>query len=155
MRLRSMMLVTLVIPALLVCARPLYAGGDWNDDGVSWQAYEKGLQAAKADKKPICLIFYTEWCPHCANYSKVFHDPKVVEQAKRFVMIRLDKDKNPDLSKRYAPDGEYIPRTFFLSSAGELAADIHAPRDQFKYFYNESSPGDVLNGMDTALKKLK
>jgi len=87
------------------------------------------LAAAKKEKKPICLIFYTEWCPHCANYSAVFHDPKVVDTTKRFVMIRLDKDKEAELSKKYAPDGEYIPRTYFLSSAGVLDADIHAPRD--------------------------
>ena len=155
MRTRSMLLATLMTLAMVLTARGSQAGGDWNDGAIAWQPYEKGLASAKADKKPICLILYTEWCPHCANYSKVFHDPKVVEQSKRFVMIRLDKDKNADLSKRYAPDGEYIPRTYFLSSSGELDAEIHAPRDQFKYFYNEAEPGDVLNGMDTALKKLK
>ena len=154
MRSRSMALVALMMMAMLFLPATRHAGGDWNDGGVAWQDYEKGLATAKADKKPVCLIFYTEWCPHCANYSKVFHDPKVVEQSKRFVMIRLDKDKNAELSKRYAPDGEYIPRTYFLTSAGALDAEIHTPRDQYKYFYNESEPGDVLNGMDAALKKL-
>src|SRR5262249_20035756 len=85
---------------------------DWNDAQVAWKDYEAGLAAAKKEKKPICLVFYTEWCPHCANYSHVFHDPKVVEKSKELVMVRLDKDKNAELSKQYAPDGEYIPRTF-------------------------------------------
>jgi protein-disulfide reductase (glutathione) len=135
-------------------ARPADAGGDWNDAGIKWQPYEQGLGAAKTEKKPVCLVFYTEWCPHCANYSSVFHDPKVVEQAKRFVMIHLDKDKNGELSKRYGPDGEYIPRTLFLSSAGELVPEIHAPRDKFQYFYDEKDPASVLGGMEAALKKL-
>jgi thiol:disulfide interchange protein len=94
-----------------VCATASFAGGDWNDSGIAWQPYEKGIAEAKAEKKPICMVFYTEWCPHCTNYSKVFHDPKVVEQSKSFVMIRLDKDQNKELSKQFAPDGEYIPRT--------------------------------------------
>jgi thiol-disulfide isomerase/thioredoxin len=146
----------LIAAALLAAvASTAVAGGDWNDKGVSWQDYDKGLAAAKKDKKPICLIFYTEWCPHCANYSGVFHDAKVVELSKKFVMIRLDKDKNAELSKKYAPDGEYIPRTFFLSSAGTLDAELHAPRDQFRYFYDEKNPDSVLAGMDEALKKLK
>ena len=100
------------------------------------------------------MIVYTEWCPHCANYSGVFHDPKVVEESKKFVMIRIDKDKFPDISKKYAPDGEYIPRTYFLKSDGTLDPEIHAPRDQYKYFYDEHVPGSVLGGMEQALKKL-
>src|SRR5712691_5519348 len=119
--------------AMLVSANAR-AAGNWNDDTIAWQPYEKGLAAAKAQKKPVCLVFYTEWCPHCSNYSGVFHDPKVVEQSKRFVMIRLDKDKSAPLSKQYAPDGEYIPRTYFLSPDGKLDPSIHAPRDQYKYF---------------------
>ena len=144
----------LLLVALALAARPVHAGGDWNDPGIKWQPYEQGLAAAKKEKKPVCLVFYTEWCPHCANYSGVFHDPKVVEQAKRFVMIRLDKDKNGEVSKKFAPDGEYIPRTYFLSSAGDLDPEIHAPRDTYKYFYDEKQASSVLAGMDAALKKL-
>ena len=146
------MLMTVVA---LAAAAPALAGGDWNDAGVQWQPYEQGLAAAKKDKKPVLLIFYTEWCPHCANYSKLFHDEKVVAETKKFVMIRLDKDKNAELSKKFSPDGEYIPRTYFLSSDGTLDASLTAPRDQYKYFYDERDPKGILGGMDAALKKLK
>lgn len=135
--------------------RPAVAGGDWNDKGIAWHGYADGLRAASEQKKPICLIFYTEWCPHCTNYSGVFHDPKVVEKSKSFVMIRVDKDKNRELSKKFAPDGEYIPRTYFLSSAGVLAPELHAPREQYKYFYHERDPASLLAGMEAALGKLK
>jgi len=144
----------LVSAAVIASPRPAVAGGDWNDGQMNWQPYEAGLAAAKKDKKPICLIFFTEWCPHCANYSKVFHDPKVVEQSKQFVMIRLDKDKNAELSKQYALDGDYIPRTYFLSSEAKVDASIHAPRDQYKFFYDERDPAPLLASMDVALKKL-
>ena len=151
---RTRIACALLLATLLVPAGFAIAGGDWNDAQVQWQPYEQGLAAAKKDKKPVLLVFFTEWCPHCTNYSKLFHESEVVAQSKHFVMIRLDKDKNAELSTRYAPDGEYIPRTYFLSSAGQLDPEIHAPRDQYKYFYNEAEPGDVLNGMDAALKKL-
>ena len=143
------------IIALALTGGQALAGGDWNDAQIGWKSYDDGLAAAKKEQKPICLIFYTEWCPHCRNYSGVFHDAKVVEKSKNFVMIRLDKDKNAEISKKYAPDGEYIPRTYFLSSDGTLDPEIHAPRPQYKYFYDEAQPGSVLNGMDEALKKLK
>ena len=69
-------------------------------------------------------------------------------------MVRLDADKNKELSEKYAVDGSYIPRTYFLASNGTLDADIHAPRDQFKYFYDEHNADSVLAGMDAALKQL-
>jgi glutaredoxin len=152
--LRVVLAATVLVVGMLG-ATLTYAGGDWNDGNIAWKSYDDGLAAAKKDKKPVCLIFYTEWCPHCTNYSRVFHDPKVVEKSKQFVMIRLDKDKNGEISKKYAPDGEYIPRTYFLSPDGTLDPEIHAPRPEYKYFYDEAQPGGVLGGMDAALKKFK
>jgi thiol:disulfide interchange protein len=139
----------------LAAARPAQAGGDWNDQGIKWRTYDEALAEARKTKKPVLLIFYTDWCPHCANYSKVFHDPKVVEKSKQFVMVRINGDQNQELSKKYALDGAYIPRTYFLTPSGTVDADIHAPRDQFKYFYDEKNPESVLAGMNTALKKYK
>ena len=149
--------MTRTLIAAMVLALSLataHAGGDWNDAGVGWQAYDAGLAKAKQEKKPVMLVVFTEWCPHCSNYSKLFHDPKVVEKSRQFVMVRVDKDKQPDVSKKHAPDGEYIPRTYFLSSDGVLAPDIAAKRDRYRYFYNESDPNDVLAAMDSALAKL-
>jgi len=131
------------------------AGGeDWNDAQIKWMSYQDGLEAAKESGKPICLVFYTTWCPHCANYSRVFYDPQVVEKSKSFVMIRVDKDKARELSSQFTPDGEYIPRTYFLSSDGKLDDSISEARPQYKYFYNEQNASGILGGMDRALKKL-
>lgn len=132
-----------------------WAGGDWNESGISWQPYADGLKAAAKDNKPVCLIIYTEWCPHCTNYSKLFHEPKVVDMAKKFVMIRVVGDKDKEVSKQYAPDGEYIPRTLFLSPKGELASDLTARPDKYKFFYNEADSADLLAGMNRALAKYK
>ncbi len=136
-------------------SKAVFAGGDWNDAGINWQPYEQGLAMAREENKPVCLIFYTEWCPHCINYSKIFHNGNVVKHTKQFVMIRIDKDKHPDLSEKYAPDGQYIPRTYFLSSAGTLDPSIHASRERYKYFYDEHKPAALLTGMSQALQKLR
>jgi thiol:disulfide interchange protein len=149
----------IVASAMALCAAigtPVDAATeDWNDGAIKWMGYEEGLAAAKAGKKPVCLVFYTTWCPHCANYSKVFKDQKVVDKSKSFVMIRLDKDKNKEISAQYKPDGEYIPRTYFLSPDGKLDESLTAERPQFKYFYAENDPASILGGMDRALQKLK
>jgi Thioredoxin-like len=133
---------------------PARAGGDWNNAQIGWREHDAGLAAAAKEKKPICLVVYTEWCPHCTNYSKVFHDPAVVAQAKKFVMIRVDNDKQKDVAAKYAPDGGYIPRTLFLSSAGTLDAELQAPNPKYKYFYDERNPAPTLASMEAALKKL-
>ena len=130
------------------------AGGDWNDSGINWRGYEEGLAEAKEAGKPVCLVFYTDWCPHCAKYSGVFHDDKVVEQAKKFVTIRVNKEEHAAISAKYVVDGEYIPRTYFLSSAGELDPDIHEQRDKYRYFYDTVRAGGLLRGMGEALEKL-
>lgn len=149
---RKFLFVTsLALAALIVGGRAVLAGGDWNDAGIGWRSYEQGLAAAKQQKKPVCLVFYTDWCPHCTTYSQVFHDVRVVEKSKSFVMIRLNKEQNAELSKKYSPDGEYIPRTYFLAPDGTLNESITEQRPNYKYFYSTSQPSSLLRGMDAAL----
>lgn len=143
----------LIVLACLFASAAL-AGGDWNDEGVAWMGYEEGLDAAAESGKPICLIFFTDWCPHCTNFARLFHDPVVVEKSREFVMVRLNKEAHPKLSSKYAPDGQYIPRTYFLTSSGELDRSLHAPREKYKFFYHESQPESILDGMARALAKL-
>jgi len=148
---KSLLAATLAVATLVLGARAVLAGGDWNDAAVAWRSYADGLKEAKEQKKPVLLVFYTEWCPHCTNYSRVFHDPRIVEKSKSFIMVRLDKEQNADLSKKYAPDGEYIPRTYFLAPDGTLNPAITEQRPSYKYFYSESNPSSLLRGMDAAL----
>ncbi len=147
--------LALVTVLLLILPGAALAGGDWNDTQIAWQAFDEGLAQAKKSGKPVCVVFYTDWCPHCTTFSGVFGDPDVVSKSKEFVMVRLNKDENRELSARFAEDGQYIPRTFFLASDGTLDASIHAQREKFKYFYHETDPTSLLRGMDRALKKLK
>ncbi len=135
-------------------AKPAAAGETWNAAQIDWQGYEGGLARAKAQNKPVCLVLYTNWCPHCRNYSHVFDDPRVVERAKDFVMIRANADDEPEVAGKYAKDGGYIPRTFFLAPDGGLWADIHAPRPKYLYFFDEKDPGSLLGAMETAWKRV-
>lgn len=123
---------------------------DWNRKQVAWQPYALGLKAAAREHKPIVLIFYTDWCPHCHNYSRVFHDPRVVEASQAFVMIRIERDGSPELSHEYVLDGDYIPRTFFLLPSGEVMEQLHTGRADFRYFLDEYEPDELLELMRRA-----
>jgi thiol-disulfide isomerase/thioredoxin len=135
---------------------PSAMGGEtWNAAQIDWQPYEAGLAKAKAQNKPVLLVFFTNWCPHCRNYSHVFDDPRVVERAKGFVMIHANADDESEVAGKYLKDGGYVPRTFFLAPDGSLQADIHAPRPKFQYFFDEKDPGSILAAMDTAAERAK
>ena len=156
-----MMIRSVLFASLLVVAGPAQADPDWNDNNIRWHSYNDGLKAAMAESKPICLVFYANWCPHCVKFSTIFHEAKMISETKKFVMIRIDNDKNGEISAKFAPDGKYIPRVYFLSSAGQLDPQIQAPRKEYKYFYDERSPspdtarGSFSSSMDKALKKLR
>lgn len=143
-------LASLVPPE--VRSAPPTAG--WNAAAIDWQPYEAGMARARAQHKPVCLVLYADWCPHCRNYSRVFDDPGVTAKSREFVMIRVDSDKEAEVNQRYMPDGKYVPRTLFLSPDGKLSEDIHAPRPKFLYFYDEHDPASLLAGMSEALVKL-
>ncbi|MBK7972407.1 MAG: thioredoxin family protein [Deltaproteobacteria bacterium] len=131
----------------VVSAAPL----EWNEREIRWMGLDEGLREASRAARPVCLVVYTQTCPHCRNYSGVFHDPRVVEKAKKFVMIKLDQGADDSQSRRYAPDGEYIPRTIFLSPEGEPQPQIHAARNRYLHFYDEHNPSSVLTAMNKAL----
>jgi thiol:disulfide interchange protein len=127
---------------------------DWNPEQIAWRQYKMGMRQAARTGTPIVLIFYTDWCPHCHNYSKVFHDSELVRASKDFVMIRVERDSNRELSKRYDIDGEYIPRTFFLSPEGKVLKEFNSGRNEYLYFLDEYDPDELLVLMGRAKKAL-
>jgi thiol-disulfide isomerase/thioredoxin len=142
----------LLLCTLLWAPRPVSSRvvQDWNGAAIAWEAYAAGMERAKRENKFVCLVIYTTWCPHCTKYSRVFHDPRVVAAARNFVMIKADRDTNPDLSKKYSLDGEYIPRTYFVSPDGTVAR-VDAGRDEYRYFYDEDDPTHLLSAMKRVL----
>jgi protein-disulfide reductase (glutathione) len=124
---------------------------DWNAGQIRWRDYDAGLADARAEGKPIVLIFYTDWCPHCHNYSRVFFDPELAALTSSFVMIRVERDSHPELSARYDVDGEYIPRTFFLKSNGELRVELAGDNPEYRYFLDEDEPSELIALMQLAV----
>ncbi len=133
--------VFLLLALLLSVPARAFEAQDWNDSAIQWQSYEAGLDLAQKTHKPICLVLYALWCPHCRNYAKVFSDPRVIEESRHFVMIREDIDQRHDVNLKFRPDGGYVPRTYFLSSDGVLESSLIVEErkgQKYTYFYDES-----------------
>ncbi len=70
-------------------------------------------------------------------------------------MVRVDADKDAALADKFAPDGDYVPRTFLLTPGGELAREIHGDRADHKHFLSTRDPASVLAAMDRAVATLR
>ena len=127
---------------------------NWNHGKIEWRPYALGMRDAAKSGKPIVLVFYTDWCPHCHNYSRVFHDPRLVDASKHFVMIRVERDSHLDISQEYDLDGDYIPRTLLLTSRGEVLTELDAGRSDYRYFLDEYEPDQLLELMQKALERV-
>lgn len=142
--------VARLVLALALLAATAAAAHDWNDRRIRWQSYSSGLTTAKLTRKPVCLVVYTDWCPQCGRYAKLFHDDRVVQAARDFVMIRVDSDTDEAIAKRHAPDGEYFPRTVFLAPDGRFAPGVRSSGRTSGYNFVGDDPSRLLAAMSSA-----
>lgn len=91
---------------------------------------DKAVAQAKAENKPLVLDFHAEWCVPCRRMEKeVFPDPKVAERLKQVVFVRVDTDKEPELSQKLGvvglPDVRYFntDAKFIGKSMGYITAE--------------------------------
>ncbi len=104
-----------------------------------WYRYDEGLKKAKAEKKPILVDFYTDWCGWCKKMDKdTYTNQEIVKLLNvNFIAVKINAEsKNPlDLKD---PDGKNkteaqiarefkvsaYPITWFLRPTGEQIAPL-------------------------------
>ena len=84
---------------------------DWGADAFA---------RAAAAQRPILLFVGTAWCRWTAEMDRFsFRDARVAHLvAERFLAVRVDAERRPDVSARYTLDG--WPTTAFLTPGGDL-----------------------------------
>jgi hypothetical protein len=90
-------------------------------DSIPWLEWGADAFAqAAADERPVLLAIGAAWCRWTEEMDRVsYRDPTVVRLiTERFVPVRIDADRRPDVSERYTLGG--WPTTAFLSPAGEM-----------------------------------
>lgn len=107
------------------------------DERVAWKTWQEGSKLAQSQKKPIFLLVYADWCPHCRSLKAVFDDPEVRKLADGLVMVRQDADADDAawLSQKVGSYGSYVPRIFFLDAEGVVKPELNSGNQRFPYFY--------------------
>jgi len=68
----------------------------------SLEDFDRELQQARSDGKPVMLDFYADWCVVCKEMETyTFSDPSVREGLKQFVLLKVDVTKNNELDKAF------------------------------------------------------
>ena len=95
--------------------------------GIQWVSYTPSVLKHRGGK-PILVDVEAEWCAICHRLDRTtYHDPRVIEMANHFLMVRLDAT-DPDhpptsaFIDRYRVDG--VPTLVVFSAKGRQRSDL-------------------------------
>jgi len=126
-------------------------GVEWKGT-VSWHSWDEGLSLAKKESKPIMVLVYADWCPHCRALAPVFADPEVEALATHLVMVRQNHDEDPAWLQPYNQKyGGYVPRVFFFDSNGKIRDDLTSGHPRYPYFYAAEASDLLKRSMRRAI----
>ncbi|HCL57786.1 MAG TPA: hypothetical protein DHW82_12370 [Spirochaetia bacterium] len=112
-----------------------------------WHDFNQGVAKGIAEKKPIVISFYTDWCPYCKKMeAEVFNSPKIKPMFQNdFIPVRLNgedlkytiryQEKTYTVEQfLYSLQIQGFPSTGFLDSKGTIITVIPGfiPADVFE-----------------------
>jgi uncharacterized protein YyaL (SSP411 family) len=98
------------------------------------------FEKAKNEKKPMLLAIAAVWCHWCHVMDETsYSNDKVISLInERYIPIRVDADKRPDIQDRYLLGG--WPTTAFLTASGEIiTGGTYIPPGQFRRLLEQVS----------------
>lgn len=86
---------------------------------IDWLEWDRSaFDRARRSDRPVLLALVAPWCEHCARMDRTTYARPDVARAvrERFVAIRVNADRRPDVTDRYNLGG--WPTTTFLTPEG-------------------------------------
>ena len=77
-------------------------------EGIGWRDWnEESFLAARQEEKRVLLTLTATWCHWCHVMDQTsYADPQVVDLVNsRFIPVKVDVDRRPDISRRYNQGG--------------------------------------------------
>jgi len=78
----------------------------------------------------------------------------VVKALKDIVLIRENMDLNPEISKKYDFDGQYVPRSFALNSKGQVLSLLDES-NEYQFYLPSDDPGVLISVAKIILENSK
>ena len=112
-------------------------------EAIRWRDWnEESFLAARQEEKRVLLTLTATWCHWCHVMDQTsYSNPQVVDLVNsRFIPVRVDVDRRPDISRRYNQGG--FPTVAILNDQGELIAGrVYTPPDQMVSFLEQAVGG--------------
>jgi thiol-disulfide isomerase/thioredoxin len=102
---------------------------------LKWETdWKQTLKTAAANKQPVLMDFYTDWCPPCKKLAAVtFKDDKMINyfNKENYVMIKVNPEKDREAESKFKvysyptllifnPNGKEIDRLLGFKTTGEM-----------------------------------
>lgn len=70
---------------------------------IAWYtSLPDALEESKKTGKPVFIDFFATWCPPCKMMDEqTYPDPTVIKEAQKWIMVRIDTDKQTDVAMKY------------------------------------------------------
>ncbi|HII84430.1 MAG TPA: DUF255 domain-containing protein [Methanobacterium subterraneum] len=115
--------IVVIIISLLVIVLSIHTltskETETNTNSIQWgNDLNQAMEEAKKSNKTIFIDFYADWCSYCGEMDEeALTDPKVKEKlTQNYVLLKVDVDKNPDLSSKYKAYS--LPTIVIVDSSG-------------------------------------
>jgi uncharacterized protein YyaL (SSP411 family) len=124
---------------------------------IRWQEWHaEAFQLAERESKPILLTLTATWCHWCHVLDQTsYAHPDVIHLINtRFIPIRVDVDRRPDLAVRYNQGG--FPSVVILNAQGTpLTGRVYVPPEEMVQLLHQVSAqyptiGDIASGDSTS-----
>jgi thioredoxin-related protein len=83
--------------------------------------YKTALENAKTQEKPLFVMLYADWCPHCNQMKKeVFSDPAVMDFLKKnYVCVWKNVEKEEGIALKDKYNTKSLPTFLFIDPVSE------------------------------------
>jgi thiol-disulfide isomerase/thioredoxin len=126
-------------------ALTLLLAGPTPAQGIRWEkSFDRALQLAQDQDKPILVDFWAEWCGWCHRLDRTTYvEPVVAAKAENFVAVKVNTEgshRDVEVGERYQVHS--LPTILFLSPRGRQVLRVNGFQ----------GPGRFPHTMDKALE---
>lgn len=81
------------------------------------EGFERGMQVARDQQRPLLLYFTAQWCKYCHQMEReAFVQQAVIDRSRDFVCVLIDADAEPAACRQFEVRG--FPTIQFVSARG-------------------------------------